>query len=270
MPPAKVHGEEPSEIVAGALKGATVVFTIVSYAMTHTDAFKGSLQSGARAIVMRGVTEDMMLHGAIKADYRDIYRKSKALEKVLKRTRKVSVNSPQGTELTFQTANDRSVFSLGGIAVEPGTFAAMPDGEVALSPLEGSANGKIVYDYSIDNIGRLEKPVALTVEKGQIRKIDGGKEATELRKLLNAAGACGRNIAEFAIGTNPSARLTGNLAEDKKKEGTVHIAMGDNHVLQGRVRCGVHLDGLLTKPTVSVDGAEIIKRGKIIWTKVLS
>ena len=62
-----------------------------------------------------------------------------------------------------------------------------------------------------------------------------------------------RNIAEFAIGTNPNARLIGNLAEDKKLMGTVHFAIGDNKSLGGGVEASIHLDGLMLKPTVTAD-----------------
>jgi leucyl aminopeptidase (aminopeptidase T) len=74
-----------------------------------------------------------------------------------------------------------------------------------------------------------------------------------------------RNIAEFAIGTNPNARLTGNLAEDKKLLGTVHFAIGDNKSLGGRVASTIHLDGLMVKPTVVADDRRtIVQDGKLL------
>ena len=71
------------------------------------------------------------------------------------------------------------------------------------------------------------------------------------------------NIAEFAIGTNPKARLVGNLAEDKKLEGSVHIAIGDNHVLGGNITSNIHLDGMVLNPNVELDGKCIINNGKL-------
>ncbi len=269
MPVGKMHGDEPSTIVAGAMRQATVVFTIVTYAITHTDAFRDSLSSGARAMVMRGVTEDMMLHGAINVDYRKIHSRSTALSDFLRNARLIHVESKTGTNLDLEKSSDRPVFTLAGIAVKPGTFAAMPDGEVALSPLEETANGTIVFDYSIDGIGKLREPIRLAVKNGRIEDISGGKQAGQLRRLIEGAEKCGTNVAEFAVGTNPRARLVGNLAEDKKKEGTVHIALGDNHVLGGTVSCDIHLDGLITSPSVTVDGGtHVINDGKLIWKNI--
>jgi leucyl aminopeptidase (aminopeptidase T) len=73
-----------------------------------------------------------------------------------------------------------------------------------------------------------------------------------------------RNIAEFAIGTNPNARLTGNLVEDKRLLGTVHFAIGDSMSLLGKVDASIHLDGLMLKPTVVADEKiVIVENGKL-------
>jgi leucyl aminopeptidase (aminopeptidase T) len=268
MSPTGMHGNEPSQIVAGAMKHATVVYTVVTYAMTHTNAFKESLQAGSRAIVMRGINEEMMVNGAIRANYVKVHKRSERLASVLRASSKVKLISDQRTEFTFEIGG-RPVFVLGGIAKTPGTFAAMPDGEVALSPVEGTANGRIVFDYSVDGVGKLKKPLRLDVINGRVEGISGSSDAKVLKRLIGDAGDCGRNIAEFALGTNPRARLIGNLAEDKKKEGTVHIAIGDNHLLGGSVDCEIHLDGLVTKPTVILDDSrKIIEEGKIIWQNI--
>jgi leucyl aminopeptidase (aminopeptidase T) len=67
-----------------------------------------------------------------------------------------------------------------------------------------------------------------------------------------------RNVAEFTIGTNPKARLTRNLAEDKKLLGTVHFAIGDNKSLGRTAEATVHLYGLMLKPTVIADNKKVL------------
>ena len=84
-----------------------------------------------------------------------------------------------------------------------------------------------------------------------------------LKQLIDQSDKDANNIAEFAIGTNPKARLIGNLAEDKKLEGSVHIAIGDNHVLGGNITSNIHLDGMVLNPTVELDGKCIISNGKL-------
>jgi leucyl aminopeptidase (aminopeptidase T) len=58
--------------------------------------------------------------------------------------------------------------------------------------------------------------------------------------------------------------LIGNPLEDEKVYGTVHIAVGDNSTFGGKVRAGIHLDGIMHKPSLFLDGEQVIRDGK--WT----
>ena len=75
-------------------------------------------------------------------------------------------------------------------------------------------------------------------------------------------GRNARNVAELGVGTNKQATLTGNVLEDEKVFGTVHIAFGDNSSMGGKVSVESHLDGILLKPTLIIDGDTIIKDGE--------
>ena len=74
--------------------------------------------------------------------------------------------------------------------------------------------------------------------------------------LLEPHGKDARTVAEFGIGTNDKAILTGIILEDEKVMGTIHIAFGDNKSMGGTVRVASHLDGLVKQPTVWFDDAE--------------
>jgi leucyl aminopeptidase (aminopeptidase T) len=267
MSPRETHGNEPPAMVSAAMAKSTVMFTPTTYAITHTQAFKEALKNGSRGIVLRGVTEDIVLGEAMKVDYRALKYKCEKLASFLRKSSTVRVTSSSGTQIEFKI-KDRPVRVLSGIASEPGQFAALPDGEVPVSPLEGTANGKIVFDTTMDALGALDSPIEVEVLNGMLQTIKGGSQADRLAQIVEHAGECGRNIAEFAIGTNGAARIIGNMAEDKKKEGTVHIALGGNHVLGGTYPCSIHLDGLIRFPSVFVDGVEIVDNGKLLWEKL--
>jgi leucyl aminopeptidase (aminopeptidase T) len=51
--------------------------------------------------------------------------------------------------------------------------------------------------------------------------------------------------------------LVGSVLLDEKAAGTVHMAIGDDHGIGGDVEAPIHLDGILTDPTVFVDGDQI-------------
>ena len=262
MSPREMHGNEPNVIVASAMKVADVILAPTTYSLTHTDAMVEALGSGARALIMRGITEEMMIQGAMTTNYEQLREKSIRLAKLLRETKKVHITSEFGTDVKL-IIERRPVFILSGFATEPGKFAAFPDGEVPVSPVEGSTEGLIIFDHTMDVIGLLNEPIQIWVENGNVVKIDGGEEAERLRKIVNSSDEGATNIAEFAIGTNPKALLIGNMAEDKKKEGSVHIAIGDNHNLGGTIKSSIHLDGLMVKPTVEIDGRLIVVDGEL-------
>jgi len=261
--PRKNHGVEPPSIVAAAMKAADVVLQPITYAITHTNATKEALESGARVLVMRGVTKELMLYGAVGADYLEIDRVSELVKEKMTAGKRVKVTTPTGTNLTL-SIEGRKAITLTGIVKGAGTFAAMPDGEAAIAPVEGTAEGILVIDHTMDNLGLLDEPIRMTVEGGNVTSIEGGKSAMKLKQLVEEADDGATNIAEFAIGTNPNARFIGNMAEDKKAEGTVHIAIGDSHVIGGQVESSIHLDGLLLEPTVYIDDECVIEKGNLL------
>jgi leucyl aminopeptidase (aminopeptidase T) len=102
----------------------------------------------------------------------------------------------------------------------------------------------------------------MIVEQGYVTKIEGGQEAERLDKMLAEYGKPARNIAELGIGTIDQAILTGNVLEDEKVMGTIHIAIGNNTGFGGTVQVALHLDGIVQNPTVIIDGQMIIENGK--------
>jgi leucyl aminopeptidase (aminopeptidase T) len=263
MAPRRAHGNEPPRVVAAAMKAADVVIQPVTYAMTHTDATQDALRAGARVLVLRGVTEDIMTHGAMLADYDEVDRLTREVQRLLSAAKMVHVRTPAGTDLTM-SIDGREAVALTGRVGGPGTFAAMPDGESAISPVEGTAEGTLVIDHTMDNLGLLDAPVRMNVHAGRVTSIEGGTSAKTLREMVAAADDSATNIAEFAIGTNDRARLIGSMTEDKKYRGSVHIAIGDNHVIGGTVTSELHLDGLLLRPTVVLDGRTVVDDGRLL------
>jgi len=262
MTPREMHGNEPPPVVASAMLGADVILAPTTYAITHTKARLDASKRGARTIILRGINEDSMIHGAMLADYDEVSATSNTLATRLTQAKKIRLFTDSGTDATFMTEG-RKGLALGGIAVEPGTFTSLPSGEAAIAPLEGRTQGRINIDFSMDGIGLLSQPIQLEVVDGKIISIQGGKEAQELKKLL-AVDENALNIAEFAIGTNPKSRMKGNMAEDKILRGCVHVAVGDNHTIGGKLQCQVHLDGVILNPTVEIDGDLLVKKGILL------
>lgn len=262
MTPREQHGNDPPRILAAAMQASDVMLMAVTRSITHTTARKEASARGARACILRSASEDTMIHGAAAADYRAVRALTRRLVTLLTGGAHIRVTSPEGTDLTMNIEG-RNALGLDGFATEPGTFTTIPSGEAAIVPLEGTAQGVIVFDHAIDNVGVLDAPVRAEVRGGRIVRIDGGRSAGMLRDLLTIDEHAA-NIAEFAIGTNPKSRLLGNMAEDKILLGTVHIGIGDSHTIGGTVESRIHLDGILLNPTVEVDGQRVVEVRRIL------
>ena len=174
------------------------------------------------------------------------------------------LTSPRGTDLRFSILNRRANV-LTNIP-EPGELAPVPDIEVNVVPVEGTAVGKLVADASIPylGIGILREPIICTVEGGFITAIEGGEQAEVLEKDLKSHDDhnC-YNVAELGVGLNPNARLTGVMLEDEGVLGTIHIGIGTNHTLGGKIVAPIHYDLLMWEPTIEIDG-EIVQKSREI------
>jgi len=117
-------------------------------------------------------------------------------------------------------------------------------------------------DGSFAGVGLMENSdIKMTVKEGVVTDIEGGDNAKQLAEILAKVGGDAYNIAEFGVGTNESAQLSGLILEDEKVMGTIHIAVGDNMGFGGKVKVPLHLDGVVKSPDVYLDGKLIMKKG---------
>jgi len=151
-----------------------------------------------------------------------------------------------------------------GLFREKGLWGNLPTGEAYLAPLEGLSTGVVVVDGSMASIGMVDEPIRIAVQDGCATEIAGGESARRLVELLEPHGRDGRTVAEFGIGTNDKAILTGVILEDEKVMGTIHIAFGDNKSMGGSVRVASHLDGLVKRPTVWFDDRLVMEDGRLL------
>jgi len=260
MEPASEHAKEPPKPIAQAMKAAEVVLIPTTMSLSHTDARRAATRAGARIASMPGITEDMMRSGGLTADYKQVAVLTDKVAHVLERAKKVRVTTPSGTDLTM-SIEGRPPLADTGLYHKPGEWGNLPAGEVCLAPVEGTTNGVLV----IDSMGStVTQPLKVTVKDGWAKKFDG-PDATKLEELLKKADKNAYNIGELGVGTNPKARISGEVLEDEKVLGTVHVALGDNTSYQGgHTKSKIHLDGMLFQPTVKVDKRLLMQKGKLL------
>ena len=258
-------GQEPIKMVAEAMKHSEVAVCLTQHSITHTKAKKEATEQGARIATMPGITEDMFERGALTADYTEVEILTEKVCTVLDKGRKATIiKDDYILELNI---NGRLAVKSTGRYLLAGQSGNLPSGEAYIAPIEGLANGEVLVDGSIAGLGRLKSPLLLQIRDGYLMNAIG-EEAERFMKLIGEDNSA-RNIAEFGIGTNPKAMLTGNILEDEKILGTVHVAFGSNFSFGGNVNAGLHIDAVILRPTVYIDDILILNNGILKLQKLI-
>lgn len=263
--PRTSDGEEPPKNVAEAMKNSDVFISVVYTSITHTKAVLEATQNGSRGIMLTQFNDDMLIDSGVHADFVSAAETCEKVAEHLDDAKEIHLTTHHGTNLRM-SATGRKSNSMTGI-VEPGRFNPIPTIEANVSPLEGTANGRIVCDASIPyiGIGLLKENVIVDVEGGMIVDISGGYQADLLREDLKAKNDRNvYNIAEIGVGLNPECKFNGLMLEDEGVFGSVHIGIGSSITLGGNVKAKCHYDLIMTGVTLEIDGKEIIKDGNVL------
>jgi 2,5-dihydroxypyridine 5,6-dioxygenase len=262
IPPVKTHGAQLPEPIVAAFREADVFLQPSTWSQTHTKARVEAIKAGKRGSTLCEVTEDALCVGAIEADYEECDRLGRRLGALLAETKEVRITSVGGTDILGEV-KARPVQYETGLFRKPGQFAAFPDSEINISPLEGTAEGKIVGDVSVMSVGvTMHDPVTLIVKQGKVVDLKGGMAAQRLREALESLGdEKAFNYAEFGIGLNPCARLGATNLEDLGRLGNCHAGIGSNFAIGGKVLAPNHHDVNYKDATIYFDGRVVLDKG---------
>lgn len=255
------HAAEPPESLAAAMAASDVVLAPTVQSLSHTAARKAASERGVRIGTLPGVTEDMLAR-VMSADMEGLRRKGRALADALTAASEARITCPNGSDLRLGLEGREAISDAGELSAR-GAFGNLPCGEGFIAPVEGSCEGPLVVDGSIAAVGIPDEPVTLTVAAGRLADATG-EAGARLMELLTEHGPEATTVAELGIGSNEKAELTGNVLEDEKILGTVHVAFGASAAIGGTVQVPVHLDCVVMKPGVVLDGAPVVRAGELL------
>ncbi len=257
--PREIHGEEPPPLVSEILKHCDVFIIPTSRSLTHTRARIDAQKTGARGATLPGITPEIMAR-SLDADYQKIAKITKYITALLSKAKRAVVKTDKSAELVLDLSGRMGYIDT-GIIKRRRDFSNLPGGEAYIAPNEQRSNGTIVIDGSFAPIGTLKKKVTVTVENGQIVRLTGNRK---LKQIFEKHGKKEKTLCEFGIGTNYKAKITGNVLEDEKVLGSIHVAFGNNLAFGGKNRARIHLDGVVKKPSVWIDEKLVIRKGKFL------
>lgn len=216
------------------------VVALTHFSTSHTGFRKLLTTSGNARYASMPLFEREMFFTSMDIDWTRLAASTQTLARAMEGADRCEIKSANGTDLTVGVTG-RPVKADDGMINEPGSFGNLPAGEVFLAPLEGTAEGKLVVEWS--DVAKLNSPMTINIEKGVAVSVEGD-EPEEVRWLDNLLSAHpnNTNVAELGIGTNPGATRPDNVLESEKILGTIHVAFGDNHGFGGVTVAPFHQD----------------------------
>ncbi len=193
---------------------------------------------------------------AVNVDYEQVDRLQERVRARIAAADVVQVTSGLGTHLRMRVGHRP-------VHVDDNS---LPRGEVYVAPHEDSANGVAVIDKAFIQGNPIER-LRLTFVDGRVVGVEAPdpRAVDSFREVLAASNGDKDVIAEFAIGLNPGAtEPVGDVVLDEKIGGSVHIAIGMNAGFGGRNRSNLHLDLVILRPSVWLDGAQVVDDGSLL------
>ena len=265
--------EIPAELVV-LLKDKTIVLNILKAFPEEINfrikwLFKIEENKKIKCAHMPGITEAMMTDGPMNIDYAGMQKKASALMNIMNDADYLHITTKAGTDLMLGIRNRAFTTD---VVVMPGKTSNLPCGEIYCAPEETKADGVIIFDASIGDIGLLKYPLKVTVNNGKIKRFESeDKNLVERITGLSSIDEEAIMIGELGIGINPGARITGNMLEDEKAIHTAHIAFGNNEDFPGggKNRSKIHRDYLFHSPTIEIifsdkPGRMLMKEGEFL------
>ncbi len=251
-------GTEPPRSIAAALAACDVYIAPTTRSLSHTTARKQASDAGTRGATMPGVTADMLAR-VMAIDLDTLAARANAVAELLTQGNAAQLTCPRGTRLQLDLSGRGGIADNGDLTAR-GAFGNLPCGEAYIAPMTGE--GQIIAS-SLAPLGLSDQPATLTVRDGRIVTARDGL-GPEYITLLQSHGSKATNLAELGVGTNDRATLTGNVLEDEKILGTVHIAFGASAAIGGTVSVPIHLDVVVTDASLVIDGRAVLESGRLV------
>ncbi len=256
LPPRPERGTEPPPTVAAAFAACDVFLAPCLPSLSHTKARNAASERGARGATLPGVEAEMFAR-LMSADFDLMVTRSARVAELLTDADEARFTCPRGSDMRFDLRGRTGIADDGDLT-DSGAFGNLPCGEGFISPAGGSG---VFVATTVGHLGAADHEVRLTVEDGRLAGADG-ELGQALAVYLDRFAPDGRHLAELGVGTNDRARLGGNLLEDEKVLGTVHVAFGASAAIGGTVNVPVHEDSVVVDPTLTIGSTTVIDAGR--------
>lgn len=204
---------------------------------------------------------------ALNADYTAIQTRCNKLRDAIAGGSKLHVTAPNGTDLDLAVTGRRT-FASDGITSDadvkaggPRTQVWLPAGDVYVTPVPGSARGRLVDDR-MTYLGKEILGVTVDIARGRVTSINATSGWDVLKGPYTAAGRGKTEVGFVDLGCNPAIKTAGKL-ETWMGAGMVTIGIGGNRWAGGANSEPFSLAYQLPGATVTLDGKVIVENGQL-------
>jgi leucyl aminopeptidase (aminopeptidase T) len=206
----------------------------------------------------------------INTDYDKLQATAQRVSEVLASGKRVRITNPNGTDLTVEIAG-RPVFASDGVISQEdirrgsgGVQVWLPAGEVYVTPVAGTAEGKVIADHYFYQGTTIEK-LELTFVRGKLTNMTAASGLERLKANYDAFGAGKEDFGFVDIGINPDVSLVPKSRMVAwMPAGMVTVGTGNNLWAGGTNSNPFGINPFLPGSTVEVDGKALVKNGELV------
>ena len=259
----------PVEALTAALKEADAWVEFNNKYLLYSSPFEVTLRENKKLRYMNlsGMNVDMLVRTIGRVDTQALKNFQDKLASLVKSAKKIRLTSPAGEDVEMEFDPKGPVVNDVGFADTPGPHFLSGQ----LTPgYSNAVNGVIVFDGSVvPPVGLVKEPIRLQVRKGRVEKVEGGKDALALDSWLKSFNDSNMfRVAHLSFGSNPGAKLTGNIVEDERVWGSTEWGLGyvgpDLTNDGNPIPAASHTDGISLNTSVWLDETQIFETGKLV------
>jgi leucyl aminopeptidase (aminopeptidase T) len=220
-----------------------------------------------------GTTEEALgraYRAALDVDYEALEASGRRIAATIESSGEIRLKDANGTDLRFSVAGRRAFVSDGVVSAEDeqrGGAALqtwLPAGEAFVSAVPGTAEGRIVVDRDTWDGGEYRR-LALTFARGKLLSMTAESGGDRLAEAYASGGPGKDAFGGIDIGFNPAlVAPEGSSMRSYAVSGNVTVAFGASTWLGGDVACDFGFTASLVGVTLTADGREVVRDGKLV------
>ena len=208
--------------------------------------------------------------GGVNVDYADLQTRGAQVAAALASGNEIHIKDANGTDLKVKVQGRPYGVSDGIISAEDvkkgpaGLSVYLPAGEVYVTPVPGTAEGKVVVKRDYFQ-GKEINDLTLNFAAGKLTSFTGSGPGFDLMKAAYDAAGEGKDIfAVVDFGINPNVKLPANSkVATWVPAGTVTVGVGNNVWAGGDNKNPYGYFASLSGTTVTLDGKPVVEAGQL-------